>query len=117
MQSPTPSYPLASQTVRLARGQTMQVWLPAGSLVVNNASSARVTQAPQWMFDQLVEQHSTLSDGQAIGIEHAGWVEIMTPQGGEVLCLRPQLQPWPRRLLSACKRLLNWGQQTAPAGQ
>ncbi|MBB5392180.1 MULTISPECIES: hypothetical protein [unclassified Herbaspirillum] len=117
-QAPTPAdYPLASQTVRLARGQTMQVWLPAGSLVVNNAPAARVTQAPQWLFDQLVEQRSDLSDGQAMAIEHAGWVEITAPQGGEVLCLRPQAQSWRQRLQSACRRLLNWGQRTAPAGQ
>lgn len=116
-QAPTSDTPPASQTVRLARGQTMQVWLPAGALVICNAPSARITLASQWIADRLVEQHNELGDGQAMGIEYAGWVDITAPQGGEVLCLRPQAQTWFRRLLAACRRRLNWDQRTAPAGQ
>ncbi|WP_343584518.1 hypothetical protein [Herbaspirillum sp.] len=116
-QAPTSDTLPASQTVRLASGQTMQVWLPAGSLLVCHAPSARILQAPQWIGDQLVEQRSDLGDGQAMGIEHAGWVEITAPQGGEVLCLQPQAPSWQESLLAACKRLLQWRQRTAPAGR
>lgn len=116
-QAPTSDTPPASQTIRLAPGQTMQVWLPAGALVVCNAPSARITLASQWIVDRLMEQPNELGDGQAMDIEHAGWVEITAPQGGEVLCLRPQAQSWPRRWLAACRRRLSWLQRTMPAGQ
>ncbi|WP_209608212.1 hypothetical protein [Herbaspirillum sp. LeCh32-8] len=96
---------MRTQTIRLARGQAMQVWLPAGSLVVSNAPAARISEAPHWQAEQLRIRRTELADGQSMHFEHPGWVEILTPRGGEVLCLRPEAHSW-RRAWNSLLRLL-----------
>jgi hypothetical protein len=113
-QSSLPDAGLATQTIRLARGQAMQVWLPAGSRIVCHAPAARITEAPQWLANQLVCRRSELADGQAMALEHGGWIEILAPRGGTVLCLAPQAQPW-RQPLALLRRLLQWMRPVAPA--
>ncbi|NUU03688.1 hypothetical protein [Herbaspirillum robiniae] len=105
-QAPLPELQPAAQTIRLARGQTMQVWLAGGSQLVCNGAAVRVTEAPQWLLSQLVSRRNELGDGQAIALEHGGWVEIHAPQGGEVLCMKPVPPGWQRSLGSLARLLM-----------
>ncbi|WDZ94683.1 hypothetical protein Herbaro_14440 [Herbaspirillum sp. WKF16] len=104
-QRPLPDQDITTQTLRLAPGQTMLVWLPAGSLIVCNAPAASIAEPPYWQANQLRIRRTELSDGQSMRFEQAGWADIVARQGGEVLCLRPELHAW-RRAWGKLLRLL-----------
>lgn len=106
---PRPEQDFTTELLKLARGQSIQVWLPAGSRIVCNAPAARVTEAPYWQAEQLRQRRTELSDGQSMHLEHAGWAEIAAVHGGELLCLRPATHRYWSRAWNALLRLLPRG--------
>lgn len=83
-----------TQTLPLAAGQHLQLWLPAGSQLLCQAPHMRVTESAQWQADRLVSRQTRLNDGERMLLAQEGWVGVLAPQGGELLCLRPLARAW-----------------------
>jgi hypothetical protein len=56
-----------TQTLPLAAGQHLQLWLPAGSQLLCQAPHMRVTESAQWQADRLVSRQTRLNDGERDG--------------------------------------------------
>ncbi|QDD64178.1 hypothetical protein EJD96_08400 [Herbaspirillum seropedicae] len=91
---PLPELQASPRHLRLARGQTLQVWLAAGSQLISQANAMRVTESAQWQMERLVSRRSQLADGEWLVLAHDGWIEIHASEGGELLCFTPVQRPW-----------------------
>ncbi|WP_413459794.1 hypothetical protein [Herbaspirillum huttiense] len=111
MPAPLPAR-TTTQTLPLAAGQPLQLWLPAGSQLLCQAPQLRVTESAHWQADRLVSRQTRLNDGESMVLAREGWVGVLAPQGGELLCLRPVAQPWYAPLLALLRPLR--GARTAP---
>ncbi|WP_075257763.1 hypothetical protein [Herbaspirillum camelliae] len=97
---PLPELQASPRHLRLARGQTLQVWLAAGSQLISQANAMRVTESAQWQMERLVNRRSRLADGERLVLAHDGWIEIHAAEGGELLCFTPVQRPWHHPLLA-----------------
>ncbi|WP_433694149.1 hypothetical protein [Herbaspirillum seropedicae] len=98
--TPLPELQASPRRLRLARGQTLQVWLAAGSQLISQANAMRVTEPAQWQMERLVSRRSQLADGEWMVLAHDGWIEIHASEGGELLCFTPVQRPWHHPLLA-----------------
>jgi hypothetical protein len=96
------------QVLPLVMGQHLQLWLPAGSQLLCQAPQVCVTESAQWQGERLVSRHTRLADGEQMVLAHEGWIGILAPQGGELLCLRPLRQPWSDRLPGWVRGMRRW---------
>ncbi|ALU88823.1 hypothetical protein Hrubri_1615 [Herbaspirillum rubrisubalbicans M1] len=103
---PALTEPTTTQTLTLRPGQHLQVWLAAGSQLICQAPLVRVTESARWQQDQLVSRQSRLSDGECLVLPHDGWVGVLAPQGGQLLCLQPLPRPWYAPLSTLLTRLV-----------
>lgn len=94
-----------TQTLTLAAGQHLQLWLPAGSQLLCQAPHMRVTESAQWQADRLVSRQTRLNDGEWMVLAQEGWVGVLAPQGGELLCLRPVALAWYAPLVALLRAL------------
>ncbi|HZG22591.1 MAG TPA: hypothetical protein VE092_21495 [Herbaspirillum sp.] len=118
---PIPSHPpvpdphATARRLPLGRGEHRQLWLPAGSQLLCHAPLLRVTEAAQWQVDRLVSRQSRLADGECLLLQHDGWVGVLAPQGGELLCLVNRRQRWHAPLLTLWRRLGGWRHALNPS--
>ena len=115
MPSPLPAR-TTTQALPLLPGQHLQLWLPAGTQLICHAAELRVTEPAQWQLDRLVSRQTRLTDGERLVLSQEGWIGVLSPQGGELLCLRPVPRPWLAPVAALLRRLqrsrprLDWGQ-------
>ncbi|BEV14824.1 hypothetical protein HBDW_16120 [Herbaspirillum sp. DW155] len=114
MPSPLPAR-TTTQALPLLPGQPLQLWLPAGTQLLCHAAELRVTEPAQWQLDRLVSRQTRLADGERLVLSQAGWIGVLSPQGGELLCLRPVGRPGWASVTALLRRLqqsrprLGWG--------
>jgi hypothetical protein len=111
---PTPSHPTlpaplpTPRRLQLGNGQHLQLWLPAGSQLLCQAPLLRITEAAYWHLDRLVSRQTRLDDGECLVLEREGWVGILAPRGGELLCLAAPHLPWHAPWSRLLRRLGDW---------
>lgn len=101
-----PPHDYVQRQVRLARGQVLRLWLPAGAAILSHSTQLVITTPPRYLGEQLSFHSDQLEDGQVLTTTQAGWLELQAPAGGSALCMWPQHAPWTRRLLQGWWRLL-----------
>lgn len=90
----TPSRPFC-----LRPGQSLALYLPLGSQLQVLAGQVQLTEAPQWLAEQVHRPVRRLGTGQGHVLGGAGWVQLASIAGAaQVLC---QLPPAPLRMPTA----------------
>jgi hypothetical protein len=83
-----------TQTLPLAAGQHLQLWLPAGSQLLCQAPHMRVTESAQWQADRLVSRQTRLNDGEGMVLAQEGWVGCWRRKEASCCACAPLARAW-----------------------
>jgi hypothetical protein len=94
------------QRMQLGVGESQWIRAEAGTVFVGTGGSFIVVEAPRWMADASWRDRVSVDAGQAHTVESAGWVQIGSATGAEMICMQPGKIAAPRTWLSDVRRLL-----------
>jgi hypothetical protein len=94
------------QRMQLGAGESQWIRAEAGTVFVGTGGSFIVVEAPRWMADASWRDRVSVDAGQAHTVESAGWVQISSATGAEMVCMQPGKIAAPRTWLSDVRRLL-----------
>ena len=94
------------QRVHVGAGESQWLRAEAGMIIVGTAGRFVVIKAPRWMADGSWRDHVSVDAGQAHTVESAGWVQISSATGAEMICMQAGTHAAPRTWLSDAWRLL-----------
>ncbi len=80
-------------TTRLAAGQALHMFAPAGTMLVAAQGGIRILRAAHWPAGHPVPQEIALREGEAHRVRDAGWISVSANVPAEVACLPPEPQP------------------------
>lgn len=91
--------------IYLHAGESLFVYLKAGTTIVSTAGNLELTGAPRWLGGELHPARSTLAEGEASLLEESGWLTLAAGQydSSVSICrIETPLQPkdWLRRAAS-----------------
>jgi hypothetical protein len=94
------------QRMRLGAGESQWLRAEAGVMFVGIGGQFIVVEAPRWMADASWRERVSVDAGQAHTVESAGWVQISSATGAEMICMQPGQVAAPRTWLNDAWRLL-----------
>lgn len=77
--------------LKLGAGETLRVYLAAGSALLVTAGRVDVRGPGVWLAETLLVQERTLLAEQYWLADAAGWIELSAPQGARVMALTGEL--------------------------
>lgn len=94
------------QRMHLSRGESQWLRAEAGTMLIGIGGRFVVAEGPRWMADASWRTNASVDAGQAHTVESAGWVQISSAAGAQMLCMHPGKLAAPRTWLSDAWRLL-----------
>jgi hypothetical protein len=83
---------------RLAAGQALYLHAEAGTRIIVTGGSLRVVERSAWFGERLLEQASTVCDGEQHVIRQSGWITLQAGRAAEVVCIAPEMKDGAARL-------------------
>ena len=71
--------------IQLRAGESLFVYLKAGTTIASIAGQLCVTCPPRWLGGQIFRADAKLSEGEALQLEGSGWVTLTAARGGSTL--------------------------------
>lgn len=96
----------AAERYCLQRGQTLHLHAGQAAAIVIAGGRLSLTQAPQWLGEQLLSSSIALTEGQAHAIDDGGWISLTALAPAEIIALprRRRMPAWlelPRHMAAA----------------
>lgn len=91
--------------IQLSAGESLFVYLKAGTTITSTAGGLKLTGAPRWLGGQVFRAQATLAEGEAWLPEHSGWVMLTATGGGSTvhICRAEaplKMMDWLRQVIS-----------------
>ena len=64
----------------LQRGESLYVYLRAGTTIVSTAGTLEPTGSPRWLGGEVFPAQATLAEGEAWLLEESGWLTLAAAQ-------------------------------------
>ncbi|MES2282955.1 MAG: hypothetical protein V4542_16190 [Pseudomonadota bacterium] len=71
--------------IQLRAGESLFVYLKAGTTITGTAGGLKLTGAPRWLEGQVFRTQATLAEGEAWLPEDNGWVMLTATRGGSTV--------------------------------
>jgi hypothetical protein len=71
--------------IQLKDGESLFVYLRAGTTVASTAGQLHLTGAPRWLGEQVFRTQATLAEGEALQLEESGWITLIAARGGSTV--------------------------------
>lgn len=97
---------ISKQRMRLGAGESQWLRVEAGMTFVGVDGRFTVIEAPRWLADTAWRSGASLDAGQAHAIESAGWVQVTSQAGAELMYLQAETAAEPRHWLADAWQLL-----------
>ncbi|MES2510568.1 MAG: hypothetical protein V4625_11610 [Pseudomonadota bacterium] len=102
----SPARPTHREDIRLQAGESLLVYLAAGTRLAVAAGQLQVTGAPRWLGGQVVTLHNRLAEGEASLLEESGWLTLTAMRDGSLLTIsRSQVPPHRTSLMAWVRRM------------
>lgn len=90
------------EDIQLQAGESLFVYLAAGTWLAVAAGQLHVAGAPRWLGTQVVSLQTRLAEGEASLLEESGWLTLTATRGSSRLTIRRSATP------SRKARLVAW---------
>jgi len=94
------------QRMHLGAGESQWLRAEAGTVFVGTSGHFVVVESPRWMADASWRERVSVDAGQAHTVESAGWVQVSSDTGAQMICMQPGKIAAPRTWWSDAWRQL-----------
>lgn len=105
--------PQPQPVIQLRAGESLLVYLKAGTTVASIAGQLCLSPAPCWLGGQVYQGLTRIVEGEALEIEGSGWTTLTATQGSAIVNVHRVQAPWlPIDWLRKMANLFGIGQGT-----